>query len=204
MSIEMTPAEALKQVQALENAPVVPKETPPPAPPEPPKDTVNLLGKILKGDLAFEDIPDGLYKAFLRNAVGNAPFMHTFTLFNGLVDVTFKEVDVKQIREYNNILDGLPKDNDELRMQFIMLNYIYKIISRDPEKKGAASVLYERSDDMLKGFTAKQPIGEQIIALFDDKFENIGGSLRRTLPELWLIFSGVWSFLIHHEIPQTF
>lgn len=201
----MTPEESLKTIAALEAAATtkalhVPEPTPAQeAPPE--VEWKNILHKVVSDALTIEDIPDTLKQAFIRSMVGGAPFTHTFRLLDGTLEVQFKEPLAAISRKYNRILKMIT--DADTKMQFILLSYLARVESI--EKGGRGKVLFS-GWEFDPSFAELSPadVDVKIQDTFEAEFSELGNSLRRLLPELWVIFSGVWMFFIRNEVPKSF
>lgn len=162
-------------------------------------ETRTLLNKIITGKLKNEDIPEHVNRAFMRAVLGKAPFMYTFSIFNDSVRITLKEPVAERARDYFKQREELFQFKDiEVDSRLAVLTHLEEITTPKGE------VIYKREDKEHIIHESPEAMVDYINKEYGELCIEIGASLSRIVPQLWLIFSGIWSFLIDSGVPSDF
>lgn len=199
----MNAEEALKKVEQLEEiAEKVAKDTPQALAKEELKAETQkvLLERVMQGTLEAKDIPESIYKAFTRSVIGGAPFTHTFSILRKEGSVTFSEPKGEMAKEFFRIRGLLDQNQVEAMAQLSILTHLESVT-----ETAKAKSLYSRKDSLeLAAPEDQQDLPKWVNKQYAALFETLGSSLMRIIPQLWMIFSGVWGVMISSEVPSDF
>lgn len=202
--------EAIDAIEALESAPAEPQEAV-----KTPVDTVredradmdkydSFLRKAVEGRLEDDDIPEAMRRMFSRSVVGQAPFMHTFSIFENKVEITFQEPKAADMLQYNKLSEKIAGLDMEGSNALVMLYFLKTIAFVDDPNSSINNEVALSQEDLasLKDLTPEET-SFKLQELMFEKF-TIGNTLYRMLSVLWMMFSYAWRYLIDNTLPRTF
>lgn len=201
---------ALQSIQTLAEQPSIPGKSVPaaasveePHRAEPlPLTNGELLRRIMNGGELDDCIPETMRESYVRALLGGAPFVHTFSVFDGKVEVTFKEPSADKALLHGRLAARLSPSDVEGMNALTMLYFLHKVSFPGSDRE----VVIFTPPDIPKSVESL-PVEDLSIELqntFIQAAGGLGGSLIRMLSSLWIMFSGAWRHLIQTSLPRTF
>jgi len=187
--------DALRQIEEIES-----QAANPPAPaaegPKPPR--MSLAERAVRGLLTPDDVPEEAYRSFSRSVLGGVPFTHSFQVLKGQVTLVFGEPTGELARQYHLVRDRIDPEQMETLSRLAILGHLVSI-------DGPDGPLYRRTDDLGNATDKGSAEAAQAIDVaYMAMVTKVGGSLARVIPQLWVLFGGLWTVLVNNEVPSSF
>ena len=161
----------------------------------------DFVNKIVSKAFTEEDIPEEVYKGYMRSILGNIPFEYTFSLFDGNIKVTFVEVPYGDADNYQQLAERFSTVSDLATLsKLALLVYTKELVIGTNKYKGIKTLKDSWLDNKLDIDVLKKDINAEYIKCF----ENINESLHRVLPQLWMCFNTLLNFLVNKGLPVSF
>lgn len=172
---------------ATEDKPIINKESP-------------LVEKMLYGTLTAEDIPDHIYKSYLRSILGCTKFSMAFSLFDNAVQIEYSEVSVENCDKYNKLVAKYSYST-YLLQKLAALVYINKIQIQD---RTPYAYPFNIPDTWMSETISESEITKEIEAAYANAFGFLNESIHRLLPLFWSGFNQILKQLVTKGIPTSF
>lgn len=160
-----------------------------------------FINKAVTGKLQKEDIPEEVYKMYMRTILGNIPFEYTFEMFGGEIRVTFIEVPFSDADKYQKVVARLEPLSDLVLLSKLALIIYVKSLQIGTKKYAGIGTVHEEWLDI------KLPINELVSDIESEYMKCYGElneSVHRALPILWASFNNLLNFLIRDGLPASF
>lgn len=188
MSEERKIEDVLKEVDALSQQPLPPKEA----------NEKPFIQRVLQGDIKDEDIPDAIRESWMRSVFSTAPFAYTADIFDGKAHVTFSEPDIRFRNVYRAATAALPAS------MYVALTSL-SVLLHLREISGEFSLKIEPPEALLK-MDMSDPvlIADAINAEYGKLSEKLPSAIMRMLPSLWSVYSFLIGYFTEKGMPTSF
>lgn len=162
---------------------------------------LSFINKIMTKNLTEEDIPEDVYKRYMRSILGNIPFEYTFSLFDDSIKVTFVEVPFEEADKYQKVSNRLNTVGDiQSLSKLALMVYTKELVVGEKRYKGSCTI----REELLDEHTDVDVLSQEISADYIKCFGGVNETIHRILPQLWLSFNTLLNYLINKGMPTSF
>lgn len=164
------------------------------------QDNRKLLHRILTRDVTENDIPDHIYRAYLRSILGGTGFEMPINMFEGELVITFKEAPYNEADQFNKVAVKIA-DNPIAVSQLALLVYISKMHTKNGNLYTCTFTMF---NEALSPSKSSEDLVQAVATCYSNAFGHINESVHRVLPVLYAGFNHILTLLISKGIPETF
>lgn len=160
-----------------------------------------LILKCTQGLLTREDIPEDVYKMYMRTILGGIPFEYTFKLFDGELKITFIEIPFALADRYQKVCNKINiNTNFQIAAKLALLMYTKELSIGTKKYTGIGDV----KESWLSSDTDYSEVSKDIEQEYLKHFGELNESVHRVLPVLWSVFNSLLTFLVKDGLPTSF